>query len=68
MREAFRQSGKSIKNLFAAVDKDNSGEIDKNEFKLMFQMMKVEMSPTELDHIFNSIDIDLSQKITCAEF
>lgn len=36
MDKAFAKSGKTLKNLFAKVDIDNSNQIDMIEFKAMF--------------------------------
>jgi len=48
MDKAFKQSGKTLKNLFDRVDIDNSNQIDQLEFKAMFQKMDLKLTDLEV--------------------
>jgi len=50
------------------VDKDHSGKIELDEFKRMFDDMKIENTAFEVKQIFNSIDIDFSGTVEFHEF
>ena len=61
------KAGKTIDAFFRKADKDGSHEIDFDEFKLLFQNMKTDLSDSELTQIFSCIDFDESGKITFPE-
>ncbi len=63
----LKKAGKTIDAFFRKADKDGSQEIDFDEFKLLFQNMKTDLSHSELTQIFSCIDFDLSGKITFPE-
>lgn len=68
INKAFLETKKSLKNLFDKVDVDNSNQIDLDEFKSMFERMKVKLTDKEVRDIFNSVDFDWSGKVTYPEF
>lgn len=69
VNKGFKATGKSLKSLFSTVDVDQSDEIDLVEFTAMFVKMGVkDLTPQEAEHLFLSIDFDLSGKVTYPEF
>lgn len=68
INDALKSSGRELKSLFAKVDVDNSGEIDFDEMREMFENMKIKLSIQQARNIFYSIDFDQSGKITFPEF
>lgn len=62
-----------VSKAFSKVDKDNSGEIDFNEFKLLILEVanqgNIDMPPNkDIRTIFNSLDTDGSGEIGIEEF
>lgn len=64
----LKKAGKTIDQFFRTADKDNSKEIDLDEFKLLFKNMHIPMTESELAQIYSCIDFDMSGKITFPEF
>ena len=65
---SLSQNGKTIDAFFRRADRDNSREIDLNEFKSLFKSMNIPMVDTEVQQIFQSVDFDLDGKLTLPEF
>ncbi|XP_056889674.1 ras and EF-hand domain-containing protein homolog [Takifugu flavidus] len=55
-----------LRSLFHAYDVDNSGCIEKNEFFTICQELQV--SPQEVDGIFDRLDVDRDGTVTLEEF
>lgn len=61
--------GATLRILFNKIDSDDSGDIDINEFKLMFQKMNIKkFDHDEIFDIFQSMDVDKSERVEYAEF
>jgi len=56
-----------VKELFFQFDKDQSGDITKDEFKAGLKECGIKMSETQLDTLIESIDIDNSNTIEYSE-
>ena len=52
------QSGKRIKEVFADIDDDNSGTIDKREMTKALKVLRVDVSSREIDDLFREYDAD----------
>lgn len=57
-----------MQQLFSKVDVDGSGEIDFDELRHMFDLMKINLSVTQARNIYQSIDFDLNGKVSFPEF
>ena len=69
LHEAIRElEGSSIRILFNKIDTDNSGDIDADEFKMMFRKMNIRFNEHDIYEIFQSMDADDSNRIEFAEF
>ena len=60
--------GSKMQALFAEIDLDGSGEIDKYEFEKALQDLGVKLKPRELNELVKSVDEDGSGRISFAEF
>jgi Ca2+-binding EF-hand superfamily protein len=45
INNAFKQSGKTLRSLFSAVDVDQSNEIELDEFRAMYDKMGLKLTP-----------------------
>ncbi len=57
-----------IVEVFFLVDTDGSGEMDKNEFEVALDMMKIRLTPAEIDLAFDELDEDGGGTIEIEEF
>ncbi|KAM3145673.1 hypothetical protein pb186bvf_002219 [Paramecium bursaria] len=62
------EARKEVKEIFAKVDKNQSGKIDYNEFVLATVNMKKMLSVERLKRLFTTLDRDHSGKLSRAEF
>ena len=60
INDSLKLHQKTIEGLYRRVDTDGSNAIDVHEFKTLFQNMKIDVTDSELQNIFRSIDFDLS--------
>ena len=62
MRDALARSSSRVIDLFRQWDEDASGAIDKDEFRRAVKLMGFDFlaSDTEIDMVFNSLDVDSS--------
>jgi len=68
MDTAIKKSGITLLDAFKIIDKDTTGKVSYEEFKGLFEGMKVEIASSELLGLFNDIDKDKSGEITYFEF
>ena len=54
--------------IFEGMDKDKSGEIDKEEMKAAMASLGLSPSDMEIDDLFNKFDTDRSGSIELVEF
>ncbi|KAL4453391.1 hypothetical protein ABPG74_017598 [Tetrahymena malaccensis] len=59
---------KELELIFKKLDKDNSGTLSKEEIKLGFEEMEIELNQEDLDQIFDQIDTDKNGFIDYNEF
>ena len=62
------EARRDVKEVFAKVDKNQSGKIDYNEFVLATVNMKKMLSVDRLKRLFTTLDRDHSGKLSRAEF
>lgn len=68
MDNAIKKSGITLLDAFKIIDRDTTGKVSYEEFKGLFEGMKVEIASSELLGLFNEIDKDKSGEITYFEF
>lgn len=61
-------SARRIKEVFAAIDTNNNGEIDKREFEKAMIKLRVDLTSREIDMIFEKFDYNGSRSINYEEF
>ena len=67
--KALDQSGRTIAELFRKVDSDSSSNIGPEELYTMFKQMRLEnISSSQAQAIFDSVDFDGSGSISLPEF
>lgn len=64
----INQNNISVLSYFKKFDKDNSGELTKNEFISAIKALGFEVSNGEFDLLFSEFDLDGSQSVTYREF
>ena len=64
----FASTGRTLRDLFRAVDDDHSFQIDVNELFDAFKAMKMDITQKETEQIFFSVDFDGSGTISMPEF
>ena len=57
-----------LKYVFLSVDEDHAGTINKKELKSLFSDFQMELSPKELESVFDCIYINGKHYITYLEF
>ena len=57
-----------VVEIFFLVDTDGSGELDRNEFEVAIDMMKIQLTPAEIDLAFGELDEDGGGTIEIEEF
>lgn len=57
-----------VKKAFSKMDADNSGRIDKKEFRDGLQDLNIFLSQATFDRLFRAIDVDQSGEISYEEF
>ena len=62
------QSATAMQKVFDKIDSDNSGTIDKSEFKAAMKTLKVPIGDTEIDAIFEEMDVDANGFLDYDEF
>ena len=66
-REVFGQEVTKVEELFKAVDRDNSGGIDREEFEDLFKRLGIALSSEQINNLFTSADDDWSGTIELEE-
>lgn len=64
----LKENGKTIKQMFDLVDIDQSNKIEFDEFKAMFDKMKIVASKEDIQMIFDSVDFDYNKTLEFPEF
>ena len=62
------QSGKRVKEVFADIDDDNSGTIDKREMTKALKVLRVDVSSREIDDLFREYDKDGDGRLGYTEY
>ena len=68
IRAVIKKSPSSVENIFAQLDKNKSGDIDKEEFFQGCKELGVEISRRELDLVWPVFDIDGNGSLNIGEF
>ena len=67
LREAVAKSFERVLETFRKWDKDNSGQIDKKEFRQAVQTLNIATDVKSIDAAFDSLDKDRSGAISYHE-
>eukprot|EP00597_Dinobryon_sp_UTEXLB2267_P009012 CAMPEP_0170085030 /NCGR_PEP_ID=MMETSP0019_2-20121128/20033_1 /TAXON_ID=98059 /ORGANISM="Dinobryon sp., Strain UTEXLB2267" /LENGTH=168 /DNA_ID=CAMNT_0010301323 /DNA_START=15 /DNA_END=521 /DNA_ORIENTATION=- len=62
------QSTRRIKEIFAEIDADNSGTIDKKEFSRAMSVLRVDLTSRDVDKVFDRFDRTGNNVIDYTEF
>ena len=62
------QSGQQLRQVFSDIDKDGSSSIDKKELMKALDILKVELSPEDVNALFSRFDGDGNGRIDYGEF
>ena len=62
------QSGSRIKEVFAEIDDDKSGTIDKQEMTKALKVLRVDVSSREIDDLFREYDKDGDGRLGYSEY
>lgn len=65
---AFSMPPTKLRYLFQQIDKDGSGQVDREEFHAALAVTNPEMSQAAVDALFNAIDQDGNEHISFLEF
>ena len=49
---------RELRQLFESIDKDNNGELDKDELRAAFQRSGLTISSAKLDQFFDEVDVN----------
>ena len=67
LRDALHRFSWRVLDIFAKMDKNNDGTISRAEFRRGLQEFGFDASPTDLDAIFDDIDLDGSGRVEYGE-
>ena len=62
------QSGSRVKEVFAEIDDDRSGTIDKREMTKALKVLRVDVSSREIDDLFREYDTDGDGRLGYSEY
>ena len=62
------QSAARVKEVFAEIDDDRSGSIDKRELMTAMKSLRIDVSPQEMDDLFKRFDTDGDGRLGYAEY
>ena len=62
------QKASMLRGLFQEMDKDGTGAVDREEFHLAMKTVDPTLSDTDIDVIFEAIDMDDNKEISFLEF
>jgi len=68
LRQKLQDYFKQVNHAFRKLDRDSSGGIDKEEFKIFLSWFGIEMEEKDLQELFSKFDPDSSGDISYKEF